>query len=85
MYIDNEGDTRTLEITPNLFFVDDNFGEANLQAIQITNRPPTTFSFGDLYQTYRFTASVSDQNNNVATCEGQVFVTSKLKLLELQC
>ena len=77
VYIDREDETATLEITTNMFNVSDNFGALSLQPVQINNRPPTTFSFADIYQTYPFTASVRDQNNNVASCQAQVFVTSK--------
>ena len=60
-----------------MFTVNDNFGRANLQPVQISAQLPATFTFANMYQTTLFRGSVRDQAGNAATCQGQVFVTSK--------
>ena len=77
MYIDEENDVQTLDIDSTFFTVTDNAGSQFLQPVTIINKPKTTFGFADLYQTFSFRATVQDQSNNAASCEAQVFVTSK--------
>ena len=78
MYLHDKDDTATLEITDDMFTVNDNLPIGNLQPISISERPPTTYGFADLYKTFTFVATVRDENNNSASCRAQVFVGGML-------
>ena len=78
LYLEDSNDTASLNITSDMFIVNDDSGIQNLQPVEIISRPPTSFTFADLYKTYTFTATVRDQRGNAASCQAQVFVTSKV-------